>query len=407
MNCLTDCVANAGCHISPDVSPIRQSRRQPDGRFRWVAIWLMKVGMLTICLTRAALAAPPADNVILITLDGLRWQEVFGGADEEMMNADFGNVKNLPELRERFQRDTATDARQALMPFFWSGITQRGVVFGDPQQRSTAVVTNGLNFSYPGYSEILCGFPDPRIDSNSKTANPNVTVLEWIHQQPGWNGRVAAWCSWDVFPWIINQQRSEIPVNAGWQSLVSGTNGSPELVELNRLQSEFPHYWDNVRYDYFTFRAAEISLREQRPRLLYVSLGETDDWAHGGRYDLYLDAAWRADDYIRRLWETAQSLPQYRDRTALIITTDHGRGDNKVDWKSHGKDIAGCEQIWIAVYGAGVTSTVVNDTRVTQSQVASTVAAALGLNYSAAQPRAGQPLPVFATTDRERSATKQ
>ncbi|MGI8992391.1 MAG: hypothetical protein ACR2I2_22775, partial [Bryobacteraceae bacterium] len=41
-------------------------------------------------------------------------------------------------------------------------------------------VTNGLNFSYPGYSETLCGFADPRIKSNDKVPNPNVTVLEWL-----------------------------------------------------------------------------------------------------------------------------------------------------------------------------------------------------------------------------------
>ncbi|MCA9064586.1 MAG: alkaline phosphatase family protein [Planctomycetaceae bacterium] len=357
---------------------------------------LAQPASLNLAATQLRQPAPPADRVILVTLDGLRWQEVFGGVDDQMMNKEFGDVRNLPELQSRFQKETPAASRESLMPFFWDTLASEGVVFGDPANNSSAAVTNGLNFSYPGYSEILCGFVDPRIDSNAKTNNPNVTVLEFINRQVGFEGQVSAFCSWDVFPWIINSDRSGIPVNAGWQSLRSNDHDTDSIVQLDQLQSEFPHYWDNVRFDFFTFRAAEECLRHEQPRVLYVSLGETDDWAHGGRYDLYLDAAHRADDYIRRLWETAQSMPEYRGRTTLIVTTDHGRGDNKVDWKSHGRDIAGCEQIWIAVLGAGVLKCDVNETQVTQSQVASTVAAAVGLDYQSFAPQAAPPLPVFA-----------
>ena len=80
-----------------------------------------------------------------------------------------------------------------------------GVVIGNPDHDSRAMVTNGLNFSYPGYSEILCGYADPTIDSNAKKNNENVTVLEWIHSKPGFQSSVAAFCSWDVFPFIINE----------------------------------------------------------------------------------------------------------------------------------------------------------------------------------------------------------
>ena len=115
------------------------------------------------------------------------------------------------------------------------------------------------------------------------------------------------------------------------------------------LAGELPHYWDNIRYDYFTFRGAEESIKRDKPRVLYVAFGETDDWAHAGRYDLYLDAARRTDDYIERLWKTMQSLPQYAGKTSLLITTDHGRGDTLTGWKSHGTDHPGSDEIWIAL----------------------------------------------------------
>jgi hypothetical protein len=367
---------------------------------------------LSLCLTVGSVQAQtekgPTEpslrtrNVMLITVDGLRWQEVFGGADVTLMDQDAGGVKDLPALTKRFQRETARESREALMPFFWNTLAQQGIVFGDPEHESKAVVTNGLNFSYPGYSEILCGFADPLIDSNAKKDNANVTVLEWVRQKPGFESSVAAFCSWDVFPFIINETRSGIPVNAGWEPLATDASlnlQGPELLgalrELDEFSTEIPRYFPEVRYDYITFRGAEEFLRARKPRLIYVSLGETDDWAHAGRYDLYLDSAFRTDDYIRRLWLQLQSMPEYRDSTTLILTTDHGRGDNRVDWKNHGEKIEDCEYIWMAVMGPDTPHQIIRGTTVTQSQIAATVAASLGYNYQAAVPRAAAPLPVL------------
>jgi hypothetical protein len=341
-------------------------------------------------------------NVLLVTIDGLRWQEVFGGTDATLMEKEAGGVKDLPALKERFERETAAESRKTLMPFFWNTIAERGVVFGDPEHESKAVVTNQLNFSYPGYSEILCGFADPKIDSNAKKYNANVTVLEWMKQKPGFENSVAAFSSWDVFPFIINESRSGIPVNAGWEPLgtdvslsLGGTDAEATLHKLDEVSAEFPRYFPEVRYDYVTFRGAEEYLKAKQPRLMYMSLGETDDWAHAGRYDLYLDAAFRGDDYIGRLWMLMQSMSEYRDCTTLILTTDHGRGDNRIDWKSHGEKIENCEYIWMAVMGPDTPHTIIKGTTVTQSQIAATVAACLGYDYPAEVSLASPPLPVL------------
>jgi hypothetical protein len=330
-------------------------------------------------------------NVMLVTLDGLRWQEVFSGAEESLIDGESGGVKEVEAVRERYWRDTPDERRARLMPFFWETIATHGRVFGNPEQRSIARVTNGLNFSYPGYNEILTGRADPRIDSNDKRPNPNVTVLEWLHAKEGYRGRVAAFCSWDVFPFIINDRRSGIPVNAGWQRL-AGDGDAAALAELDRLSDELPRYWHNVRYDYFTFCGALACLRESRPRVLYVSLGETDDWAHARRYDLYLDAAQRNDRYLRELWTAVQTLPEYANRTSLVVTTDHGRGETRADWISHGKDVPGSDQIWIAVLGPDTVPGAAPEGPATQSQVAATLAALLGEDFQAAHPESGAAL---------------
>jgi hypothetical protein len=352
------------------------------------------VGAFECSPVRADEAAPrKTENVILITYDGLRWQELFGGAEELLMSKENGGVRAIPELKARFWRDTPEDRRLALLPFFWSKIAKEGQVFGDPSHASSSRVTNGRNFSYPGYSEILCGFPDDRIDSNTKRNNPNVTVLEWLNQRPGLSGRVAAFGSWDVFPFIINAERNGIPVNAGWMPFAEATD-PVRLATLNEAIRDVQAPFPDVRDDGLTFLGTLEYIQVKQPRVLFVSFGLTDDWAHAGRYDLVLDAARRTDGYIERLWTALQSIPQYAGKTSLVMTTDHGRGDDRVEWKNHGKDVPGCAQMWIAVLGPDTPAFGIRENvQVTQSQVAATVARLLGEDYTAAEPKAGAPLP--------------
>lgn len=361
-----------------------------------VLLKLVVVIATSLSWIEPASAAEPArktENVILITFDGLRWQEVFSGADETLMNKESGGVRELPALKERFWRETPEERRVALLPFFWKTIAKEGQVFGDPSRDSSARVTNGRNFSYPGYHEILSGFPDERIDSNAKRPNPNQTMLEWMHRRPGYSGRVAAFCSWDVFPFIINSQRSGIPVNAGFDLFSAGPDAA-RLAALNDAVRDVQPPFDNVRDDGLTFHGAVEYLKAKQPRVLYISFGLTDDWAHAGRYDLVLDAALRTDGYIERLWKTVQEIPAYAGRTSLVLTTDHGRGDDRVQWKNHGKDTPGCDQMWIAAFGPDTPALGVREkVAVTQSQVAATVARLLGEDYHGSVPQSGAPLP--------------
>jgi hypothetical protein len=143
-------------------------------------------------------------------------------------------------------------------------------------------------------------------------------------------------------------------------------------------------------------------IKVEQPRVLYISLGETDDWAHARRYDLYLDAAQRADRYIGELWSLLQSLPNYAGKTSLVLTTDHGRGETGADWISHGADIPGSEFMWAAVLGPDTPAGQRSSGTFTQSQIAGTVAQLLGEDYHAASPQAAQSLPVW-----ERPATAE
>ena len=336
-------------------------------------------------------AQPSERHVIFITIDGLRWQEFFGGADRDYFKRDKEGSGGEPE--KRFWRATPEERRTSLMPFVWKQIASGGQIFGDASAGSTSRVTNGLWFSYPGYSEMFAGVADPRIDSNRKFPNPNITVLEWLNKRPAFEGRVAAFGSWDVLPSILNTERSGLPVGNAWTPVPSASTERERAI--NELANDLPRYWSYGPFDAPIVYAALEHLKARRPRVLYVMLGEGDEWAHEGRYDLYLDATQRADRFIERIWTTAQSLPGYAKNTTLIVTTDHGRGATTKDWTDHGRDVPAAERTWMAVLGAGVPAGGIRrGVNVTTSQIAATIAALVGEDFRSAVPAAAAPLPL-------------
>jgi hypothetical protein len=176
---------------------------------------------------------------------------------------------------------------------------------------------------------------------------------------------------------------------------VPGVEDLPKLQLLNRLMVETPQLGEATRYDALTFHAAREYLLARKPRVLYVSFDETDEQAHRGRYDHILDDAHKVDGYVRELWELAQSLPEYRGKTTLVMSTDHGRGVGPVDWPDHGQKIPASQVLGIAVLGPDTPALGErkNTEVISQGQIAATLASFLGEDYNAAQPKAAKPLP--------------
>ena len=241
------------------------------------------------------------ENVILITMDGFRWQELFTGADPALIQAKEYNQNPAQQIGKFWHEDHKV-RRQLLMPFVWSGLVKNGVLAGNRFYDNKVDLSNKRRFSYPGYNELLTGSADRKIKGNDKKNNSNVTILEYVNQQPGFEGKVAAFGSWDVIPFIINEQRSQIPVNAGYEPAKGDSLSERERL-LNELQYQIPTPWDGVRLDAFTYHYAMEYLKRKQPRFLYLAFGETDDFAHEGHYDSYLNAAHRNDQFIRQLWE--------------------------------------------------------------------------------------------------------
>ncbi|MCO4294265.1 phosphoglyceromutase [Solitalea sp. MAHUQ-68] len=350
---------------------------------------MKKLPLLIVCLftfCSFAQTKPKTKNVILITLDGYRWQELFRGADSSLINnKEF--TQDAKGITKEFWAETAQERRQMLMPFIWGTIAKQGQIYGNRDLNNKVDVTNPYWFSYPGYSELLCGYADTAVNSNNKKNNPNVTVLEFLNNKPEFKGKVAAFGSWEVFPYIINRDRSKIPVNAGYEK-VEGSNLSASTELLNVMQTQVPDPFGAERLDVFTHYLAKEYMIQHHPRVLFIGHGETDEWAHEGHYDFYLRSANYIDQYLADLWNFIQHDSFYKDQTTLIITADHGRGEAKDgNWRHHSKKIEGANQIWLAAIGPDVLSTgeIKSDGQLFQNQVAATLAHLLGIEFKSTQ----------------------
>ena len=340
-------------------------------------------------------SVPAGDTVVLVTLDGARTEEVFGGLDVGILASTLKAGQKLEELPvyKRFWAPSPEERRRKLMPFFWTLVTEQGSIAGNRRLGSAVQLGNAHWFSYPGYSEILLGEPhDAEIKSNDPIRNPYVTVLETLRERLSLpRDKVATFASWSVFNEIVEHTEGATYVNAGVEPLETPRT---DIHLLNPLQAEAATPWDGTRFDAFTFRAAMAHLASARPRVLYVAYDETDDWAHDGRYDRLLESFARTDTYLKEMWNWLQGQPEYRGRTHLLITTDHGRGHAAGDWRDHGAKIEGAQETWIAFASPRMSRRGEwrNAPTLSTSQVAATLASWMNVDWNAERPRAGRPI---------------
>jgi hypothetical protein len=320
-------------------------------------------------------------NVVVVTLDGFRWQELYRGADSVLLNSTFTETK--ADMRKKFWAETPEERRKLLMPFFWSTMASQGQLYGDRDAGNCDEVANVYHFSYPGYNEIFTGFPDVRVNTNNPIPNPNTNVFEYLNKQKGFENKVAVFASWEAFPAIFNVSRSGLTVNAGYTDF-DDTKSDDRIKYLNNIQHQAPHYLGDTRIDFMTYEFGKEYLKTYKPRVLYMAFDETDDMAHAGNYKMYLTQAHQEDAYLQELWQYLQSDPFYKGKTTLIITCDHGRGDASPEaWRSHGTGIKNSEQTWVAVIGPDTPNDGIVKTPTTtyHKQLAQSIAKLLGFDF--------------------------
>ena len=338
---------------------------------------------LKICI------AQKTENLIVITTDGLRWQEVFAGMDVILANNKAFNQGDSSYIYNHYWNENSLERRKQLMPFLWSTIEKSGQIYGNRLYGNNVNNANPYFFSYPGYSEMMTGYVDTLINTNKYKANPNVNVLEFINAQQKFKGKVSAFGAWIAFDRILNEERCGFPVISAFDK-VGGKNPSEKQKLINEmLEDSYKPFLEDECLDVYTNYEALVELKTKKPKVIYIAYGETDEWAHAGQYRSYLDAAHQVDSWIKQLWEMLQNDPQYKNKTTLLFTTDHGRGDKqKEQWVGHGTKIPDSSEIWFAVMGPEIKAKgeVKVPMQIYQKQFAQTISKMLGFTFVANHP---------------------
>ena len=88
---------------------------------------------------------------------------------------------------------------------------------------------------------------------------------------------------------------------------------------------------------------------------------------------------------MAQLWAWIQSNPDFKDRTSLFITNDHGRHaeGHLTGYVGHGDDCPSCHHIQLLALGPDFKKGAVIDTHRGQIDLAATVAEILGVKLPA------------------------
>lgn len=319
-----------------------------------------------------------APAVVLVVLDGARWQEVFLGADAQL---------------SRKAGVAAVDA-DALMPHVHALLADHGAALGAPDH-GPAMVASGPNYvSLPGYTEIFTGRRAHACADNDCAPTRIPTVMDEVVARSGLAGDAAVIASWEKIERAASAAPARLVLSAGRSRLSHGEalrqdDVAREALDRGTHADPFPGYGD-FRPDRLTAAVALHYLETRRPRLLFLGLGEPDEYAHRGDYAGYLGSLRAADATLGELFATLDRMGARGRHTTVFVTADHGRGR---DYRVHGRDFPESARVWLVAGGGGVEARGLTQALRPHhlADIAPTVRALLDLPADVA-PASGQPL---------------
>lgn len=341
------------------------------------------VALLSISSFSFAQQSHKTKNVVLILIDGYRWQELYHGADFDLLtNKKFNSGDSINRMKT-FWSENLNERRKKLIPFTWNYIAKHGQLYGNRDEGNLVNVANPYWISYPGRAEVLSGFVDSAINSNSYPDNHNMNLLEFANRQKGYQNKVVTFACWGATGRCLNKNNSKMLINVPWED-IKGDNLSPSEILANEMQHFFPKVFGyDERLDGNVYALAKSYIQENHPKVIYLDFGDTDEYAHAGEYDKYLLDIHNLDAMIERLWQMMAVDPFYKNNTTFFIVPDHGRGIGK-EWTDHGSHTPHSNETWFMVMGPDTKPLGEMKTKeqIFQTQYAKTISALLGFQYS-------------------------
>ena len=326
---------------------------------------------------RGAPARPTSDGrIVLVTIDGVRAEDVFDGAD--------------PTLRPGSHVESFAKPEN-VMPRTHRLVETRGVALGADRPGCGVVRTaSGANVSLPGYLEIFTG-RKTRCRDNHCPRTELPTVLDEAAEAG--LAPVASIGSWEILDRAASRTGAPVLVAEGsqrWPDARPLESASlEELVLAGEHADAFPGA-GKYRPDALTSAIALEYLRSDAPPVLHVGLGDADEYGHRNDYPAYLGAIAAADAFLGKVADTLDGMGDVGARTTVIVTTDHGR--NK-DFQHHGALSMTSARTFVIAFGARVASRgVVCPSRdVTLADIAPTIRVLVGLSPDTS-PDSGRPI---------------
>jgi hypothetical protein len=285
-------------------------------------------------------SAPVVDAVVLVVVDGVRWQEIFRGVDRDLA------------AKAGMTHAEIVDA-PTLLPTLHGIVAAQGVVVGDPA-RGESFLASGPNFvSLPGYTEIFGGRASTECWDNTCDQTVVPTLLDEVRASWDRDADTAVISSWESIPKAASAYPGTFVASSGRRIADARIREDHELAALldrGAKSAPWPGEGD-YRPDEHTAAIALRYLERERPRFLFVGLGDTDEHAHRGEYRAYLGALRRADSFVRSLLESVERLEEQGRRTAVFVTTDHGRS---ASFRDHGGFAPESGRVWLAAIGPGI-----------------------------------------------------
>jgi len=346
-------------------------------------------------------------KLIVVTLDGLRWQEVFKGADSTLL------FKSGTAVDKEFfwPSDEAKRKENVFDPGFFA---KKGNLYGNRDLNNKVNIKNPTNLSYPGYHEIFTG-NTTQIVNNNLIENPHQTVFEFINEQAKYDDDldVQVYGISTFLQPLFRVEKSSLMIFSPVQIDYGQPNKSIDLSFLaseeffngtldaelafgvgtqniwknfEKLESKVLSYGttilDNEKPEMLLYSIGKSFMQETNPKLAYFHFNMTDSYAHKGKYIDYLKAGHNVSVFLKDLIQFIETDSFYKNNTSVLITTDHGRGVGK-KWKSHGPNIEHSDEAWFILINpeGGIKGVVEEDQQYYQAQLAATIAKLLKIRF--------------------------
>jgi hypothetical protein len=279
--------------------------------------------------------------VIMVVLDGARWQDVFGGADRAI-----GAPRGF---------DTARFAApEKLMPNLHA-LIGRGVALGAPGHGEPFRASGPNYVSLPGYMELFGGAKTDCMDNSCARIRRKTIVDEVRDSLASSNEDVAVVSSWPPIEMAATTAPSKIVMSTGVKH-----NSNAGSLRFDRFASMI--FWNaeeafpfpgegEYRPDELTAKIAIPFLAKKRPRFLFVGLGDMDEYAHKNDYRDYVLSMQSADKTIGDIVRIVDSMGERGKKTTIVVTADHGRSD---DFRTHGGESPESARTWLVMAGGNV-----------------------------------------------------